>query len=239
MVDRRGIATITSLPIPTRMRTRRKRTRSCTPTTGSVAVEGFSSTDLDRISDFACYPELRWLNRHYLLPLYGVGSLLILAGHLGWLRAGIDGVGAFLWGFSLPCFLSMNTTAMVNTLCHRPDLPFGYRRYDTNDLGQSPVGRAGHAWSRVAQRFTKSPARLQREGRICLVRDRLHVFRVARVGRRWPDTKPQEQRATGGSGGGWPREDIQDKCLKSNVSARFAHEMADYSATDLQNPTGE
>ncbi len=101
---------------------------------GFVYVEGFSSTDLDRISDFACYPELRWLNRHYLLPLYGVGSLLILAGHLGWLGAGIDGVGAFLWGFSLPCFLSMNTTAMVNTLCHRPDLPFGYRRYDTNDF---------------------------------------------------------------------------------------------------------
>jgi stearoyl-CoA desaturase (Delta-9 desaturase) len=137
---------------------------------GFVYVEDYSTTYLNQIPDFARYPELRWLNRHYLLPLYGVGALLFFAGQFGWLGTQIDGVAALLWGYSLPCFLSMNTTAMVNTFCHLSKLPFGYRRYNTSDASSNrPVialitlgagwhnnhhrfaaaGRAGFAWYEV------------------------------------------------------------------------------------------
>src|SRR2546423_14409943 len=61
-----------------------------------------AETNFDRIHDFAKYPELRWLNRYYWLPFYGVGVLIYAAGALGLFGDQITGFAAFLWGFEVP-----------------------------------------------------------------------------------------------------------------------------------------
>jgi len=92
-----------------------------------------AACNLDEIADFAKYPELRWLDRHYIVPFYGGAALLFLVAHLGWLGAGIDGVTALLWGFYVPSCLVLHATSMINTLAHMPGVPGGYRRYDVAD----------------------------------------------------------------------------------------------------------
>lgn len=92
-----------------------------------------AACNLDAIPDFARYPELRWLDRHYWLPFYAGALLLFLACHYGLLGAGIDGTTGLLWGFYVPCFLVLHATSMINTFGHMPGVPGGYRRYDIED----------------------------------------------------------------------------------------------------------
>jgi stearoyl-CoA desaturase (delta-9 desaturase) len=92
-----------------------------------------AACNLDDIPDFARYPELRWLDRSYLLPFYGGALLCFLAGHYGWLGPDVDGVAALLWGFYFPSCFVLHATSMVNTFAHMPDFPGGYRRYDVGD----------------------------------------------------------------------------------------------------------
>jgi stearoyl-CoA desaturase (delta-9 desaturase) len=51
-------------------------------------------TNLDTIPDFARFPELRWLNKNYMIPLYGGAILLVLVAHFGGLGSGITGGSA-------------------------------------------------------------------------------------------------------------------------------------------------
>ncbi|MEO8136025.1 MAG: acyl-CoA desaturase [Betaproteobacteria bacterium] len=92
-----------------------------------------SNTDLDSIPDYARFPEMRWINQYYALPFYGGGLLLMLAAHWGWLGSEITAGGALLWGFFLPVTATLLGVALVNSTCHLPRLPGGYRRYATPD----------------------------------------------------------------------------------------------------------
>ena len=92
-----------------------------------------AACNLDDMPDFARYPELRWLDRFYLLPFYGGALLCFLAGHYGLLGSDIGGLGALLWGFYFPSCFVLHATSMVNTFAHMPDFPGGYRRYDVRD----------------------------------------------------------------------------------------------------------
>ena len=92
-----------------------------------------SDTDLDAIPDYARFPELRWINKYYAVPFYGGAALLVVAGHLGWLGPAIDGGEALLWGFFLPVTAVLAGVALVNSTCHMPQLPGGFRRYATSD----------------------------------------------------------------------------------------------------------
>lgn len=92
-----------------------------------------AACNLDAIPDFAKYPELRWLDRHYWLPFYTGAVLLFLACHYGLFGAGVDGTTGLLWGFYVPCFLVLHATSMINTFAHMPAIPGGYRRYDVED----------------------------------------------------------------------------------------------------------
>ncbi len=78
-----------------------------------------SETDEKRIRDFSKYPELRWLNKYWLVPpvLVGVGSLALF----GW-------SGLFI-GFCLATVLNWHSTYFINSLCH----VWGKRRFDTKD----------------------------------------------------------------------------------------------------------
>lgn len=87
------------------------------------------ATDLDVVADYARFPELRWLNKYYYVPLYLAVPLLYLCGDQGWLGREITGLAAVLWGGYLPTTLALHMTSFVNSLGHMPGFPGGYRRY--------------------------------------------------------------------------------------------------------------
>ena len=88
------------------------------------------ATNLDVVADYACYPELRWLNRYYWLPLYLAVPALYCAGAAGWFGSAISGGAAVFWGGFVPTTLALHLTSCVNSLGHMSWFPGGYRRYD-------------------------------------------------------------------------------------------------------------
>jgi stearoyl-CoA desaturase (delta-9 desaturase) len=86
---------------------------------GWILVDTYVETDWDRIKDMSVYPELRWLNRHYLVPPTVMFAILALTG--GW--------WALLWGGFVSTTILWHGTFTVNSLAHL----MGRRRYATSD----------------------------------------------------------------------------------------------------------
>jgi len=86
---------------------------------GWLLSNRYNDTNWDRIKDFASYPELRWLNRWYLVPPLALVGLCFLL--LGW-----QGI---VWGFIISTVLLYHGTFTVNSLSHM----FGSRRFATAD----------------------------------------------------------------------------------------------------------
>lgn len=97
---------------------------------------GTGDTDWKRIQDFAKYPELRWLNKYWLLPPVVTG--LTVWALFGW-------SGLFI-GFFLATVLNWHATYTINSLCH----VFGNRRFDTKDDSKNNLWLAlltfGEGW---------------------------------------------------------------------------------------------
>lgn len=92
--------------------------------------------DLKKISDFAGYPELRWVDRfHVLGPFALMGALLLFGGY-----------DAFLWGFVVSTCALLHATFTINSLSH----VFGSRRYATTDTSRNNLWLAlitlGEGW---------------------------------------------------------------------------------------------
>lgn len=87
--------------------------------TGWILSKRFDETRYDRIKDFARYPELVWLNEHWLLvnAIQGVGIWAIF----GWT--------ALVWIFLVSTVVLWHGTFTINSLCH----VFGRQRYQTTD----------------------------------------------------------------------------------------------------------
>ena len=93
-------------------------------------------TPLERIPDFARYPELVWLNRwHFVAPL----ALIVACFAIG-------GLSGFVWGFAISTTLLWHSTYTVNSLAHL----WGSRRYPTTDDSRNNVWIAlltfGEGW---------------------------------------------------------------------------------------------
>jgi stearoyl-CoA desaturase (delta-9 desaturase) len=105
-----------------------------------------SETDFSRIPDLSRYPELRFLNRFYLLPpiALGVGTFLLF----GW-------PGLFV-GFFLSTVLTWHATFTINSLSH----VFGRRRFPTTDASRNNPWLAiltlGEGWHNNHHRFSSS-----------------------------------------------------------------------------------
>jgi stearoyl-CoA desaturase (Delta-9 desaturase) len=86
---------------------------------GWILAHDFQGTDYDSIRDFARYPELRWLNRLFLLPPIALAVALFFIG----------GPVALFYGFFLSTVLLWHGTFTINSLSH----VIGKRRYETTD----------------------------------------------------------------------------------------------------------
>lgn len=86
---------------------------------GWILARDFEGTDHAAIKDFARYPELVWLNEHWLLvnAIQGVGIWAIF----GWT--------ALVWIFLVSTVVLWHGTFTINSLCHL----FGRQRYQTTD----------------------------------------------------------------------------------------------------------
>lgn len=80
-------------------------------------------TDYSKISDFAKYPELVWLNKHHILPSVLFASLLFLFG----------GMQSLIWGYFISTVVLYHATFTINSLSHI----YGIQRYDTGDYSRN------------------------------------------------------------------------------------------------------
>jgi stearoyl-CoA desaturase (delta-9 desaturase) len=103
---------------------------------GWILGPDFEATDLTRIQDMARFPELRWLNDHYLVPPVALAVLLYLLGGATWL----------VWGFFISTTVLWHATFTINSLAH----VWGRRRYETTDASRNNVWLAlltmGEGW---------------------------------------------------------------------------------------------
>ena len=117
------------------------------------------ATDLERVKDWARFPELVWLDRYdSAVPLamaaatYGVGFALER-----WSPGlGTSGLQMLLWGYCVSTVLLLHATLLVNSVTHR----FGRRRYDTRDDSRNLRWLAyltlGEGWHNNHHRYAAS-----------------------------------------------------------------------------------
>ena len=86
---------------------------------GWIVSNKHDATDWSRVRDLQKFPELVWLDRHYLVP----PTLTAIAIYL------IGGPWALLWGFFVSTVLLWHGTFTINSLTH----VWGSRRYVTTD----------------------------------------------------------------------------------------------------------
>lgn len=96
----------------------------------------FEAPQYDKIHDFTKFPELRFLDRFYLLPPFFVAFLFWY--FYGW--------GMLLVGFCLSTILLYHGTFSINSMAH----VFGRRRYSTSDTSRNSFWLAmitcGEGW---------------------------------------------------------------------------------------------
>lgn len=115
---------------------------------GWVMSDKWVDTDLSRIKDFARFPELVWIDKHYWLPPTLLGVALYLIG--GWT--------AFVWGFVISTTILWHGTFTINSLCH----VFGRKRFETTDDSKNSLILAlitcGEGWHNNHHRHQHSAA---------------------------------------------------------------------------------
>jgi stearoyl-CoA desaturase (delta-9 desaturase) len=113
---------------------------------GWILSPNYEGTDLTRIPDMAKYPELRWLNDHYLVPPVVLAVVLYLIGGATWL----------VWGFFISTTMLWHATFTINSLAH----VWGSRRYETTDTSRNNPWLAlltwGEGWHNNHHRYMNS-----------------------------------------------------------------------------------
>jgi stearoyl-CoA desaturase (delta-9 desaturase) len=113
---------------------------------GWILAPDYDDTLYERIPDMAKYPELRWLNEHFLVPPVALAVLLYLIGGLPWL----------VWGFFISTTVLWHATFTINSLAH----VFGSRRYETTDASRNNLWLAlltmGEGWHNNHHRYMNS-----------------------------------------------------------------------------------
>lgn len=116
---------------------------------GWIMEQSFKATNFTRISDFTKYAELRWINKHFLVPPVTLAVFLVLLG--GYINGKdvADGFSAtgnfgaiFSYGWStlftaffLSTAILYHGTFSINSIMHK----FGKQRYETGDESRNSL----------------------------------------------------------------------------------------------------
>jgi stearoyl-CoA desaturase (delta-9 desaturase) len=92
---------------------------------GWFLVHTHDETEWQEVQDFAAFPELRWLDRHYFVP-----AAVLIAGLLA-----VGGLPAVVWGFCVSTVGLWHATFSLNSFGHR----HGSQRYRTSDDSRNNV----------------------------------------------------------------------------------------------------
>ena len=90
---------------------------------GWIVCRKYEDTPFDRIKEFAAYPELVWLNKHWAVPPIALAVLFYLTG----------GTWGLYWGWAVGTTVLWNGTFTINSLSH----VWGSRRYKTTDTSRN------------------------------------------------------------------------------------------------------
>ena len=113
---------------------------------GWFLVDTYDATRLDLVPDLATARELRWLDRHFMLPPLVLVAALAIAG----------GAPAVVWGFAVSTVALWHATSTLTSLSHW----FGMRRFATRDGSRNnPVIALitfGEGWHNNHHRYCSS-----------------------------------------------------------------------------------
>jgi stearoyl-CoA desaturase (delta-9 desaturase) len=113
---------------------------------GWMLASRWKEVEWERVADLARRPELRWLDRWYLVPPIALAAGLFLAG----------GAHALLWGFFVSTVLTWHGTFVINSLAHH----IGRRRYGTDDESRNSFALAivamGEGWHNNHHHYQRS-----------------------------------------------------------------------------------
>jgi stearoyl-CoA desaturase (delta-9 desaturase) len=90
---------------------------------GWIFDSRFDGSALERIGDFARFPELVWLNRWHVTAPVGLAVLCLVLG----------GFSGLVWGFAISTVALWHATYSINSLAHL----IGRRRYETPDTSRN------------------------------------------------------------------------------------------------------
>jgi stearoyl-CoA desaturase (delta-9 desaturase) len=118
---------------------------------GWIVGPDFKETDYKTIGDYAKYPELMWLNKHYLVPPVTLAVLVTAIG--AWVNGGSPllmfthfGLSTLFIGFFLSTVILYHGTFSINSIMHH----FGTQRYESNDESKNSLWLAlltlGEGW---------------------------------------------------------------------------------------------
>lgn len=103
---------------------------------GWFYAPGAMETDLERVKDLARFPELRFIDRYWYLPVVALGAIV----------TALWGLEGFVVAFCLSTVILWHTTFLVNSLTH----VWGYRAYETTDDSRNnfviALLTAGEGW---------------------------------------------------------------------------------------------
>jgi stearoyl-CoA desaturase (delta-9 desaturase) len=138
-----------------------------------ILVGRFEPTDWERIKDLSGYPELRWLNNHFIVPPVALAIVLALT----------LGTWGLVWGFFVSTTLLWHGTFCVNSLNH----VWGTRRYQTTDDSRNnaliAIFTLGEGWHNNHHHYQRS----ERQGFFWWELDIAHIVLslFAKVGLVW------------------------------------------------------
>lgn len=118
---------------------------------GWIIGPDYKETDYKTIGDYAKYPELVWLNKHYLVPPVTLAVLVTALG--AWVNGGSPllmfthhGLSTLFIGFFLSTIITYHGTFSINSIMHK----FGRQRYESGDESKNSLWLAlltlGEGW---------------------------------------------------------------------------------------------
>lgn len=118
---------------------------------GWIIGPDYKETDYKTIGDYAKYPELVWLNKHYLVAPVTLALVVTMLG--AWVNGGSPllmfthhGLSTLLIGFFLSTIILYHATFSINSIMHK----FGNQRYKSGDESKNSLWLAlltmGEGW---------------------------------------------------------------------------------------------